>query len=156
MERTFYHYSQTRLRFLELVESLDAAALNKIPQGYGNNILWNFAHSFVTAQLLLYKNSGLEPILAATVIDAYRKGSRPSGQASAEEIQFLIQFAKEDLPKIEADFRAGKFAGFQPYTTSFGIQLHTAEDVISFLPVHEGIHFGYALSLRKLVLGQNN
>ena len=56
-------------RFLEEI-SLDD--LNKIPEGFSNNIIWNIAHVVVTQQLLVYKLSGLPMHVSEEMVAKYR------------------------------------------------------------------------------------
>ena len=48
--KIFHHY----------LKQYSLAQLNKIPEGFNNNIIWNIAHTVVTHQLLLYKMTGNE------------------------------------------------------------------------------------------------
>ncbi|WP_205896842.1 DinB family protein, partial [Pseudomonas viridiflava] len=52
---------------LDLVKDLSIEQLNKIPDGFNNNIIWNIAHLTAAQQNLCYTRSGLLP----TVTDKY-------------------------------------------------------------------------------------
>lgn len=151
MEKIFDVIRQTRTNFITLVQGLSLEQVNKIPAGFNNNIAWNFGHAIVTQQLIAYKVSGYEAKIGMDIIDKYRKGTKPEGDIDAAEWQLLMGYAKDTLDSLTADYEAGFFSHFTPYTTSYGVQLNTIEDVLTFLPVHEALHYGYAMAQKKLV-----
>ncbi len=143
--------NQTRQNFLNLIQDLSVEQLNKIPDGHKNNIIWNFGHVVVTQQILCYKLSGLAMYLDNEIIDKYRKGSNPSNQVTEEEIDMLKKAALELVEQTKLDYIEGKFKNFEKYPTSYGIELTHIEEAVSFNNTHEGLHFGIAMSLKKLV-----
>ena len=44
-------------------EKCSLEELNKIPEGFNNNVIWNIAHVVVTQQLLVYDMSGLPMLI---------------------------------------------------------------------------------------------
>jgi len=42
-----------------MIEDFSLEELNKIPEGFNNNIIWNIAHVIATQQALVYGLSGL-------------------------------------------------------------------------------------------------
>lgn len=151
MEKQFDIIQQTRSNFYELVKGLSLEQVNKVPAGYNNNIAWNFGHIIVTQQLIAYKVSGYEAKIGMELIDKYRKGTKPEGDIDAAEWEQLLGLAHNTLDSLKADYNNGFFTNFTPYTTSYGVQLDSIEDVLQFLPVHEGLHYGYAMAQKKLV-----
>lgn len=143
--------AQTRKNFLNLIEGLSKEQLNKIPDGHKNNIIWNFGHVVVTQQILCYKLSELPMNLHSSIIDKYRKGSSPTENVSSDEIEMLKKAALELVEQTRLDYIEGKFKQFEKYPTSYGIELNHIEEALSFNNTHEGLHFGVAMSLKKLV-----
>lgn len=141
----------TRSNFLRLLETLNLEQLNKIPAGFNNNIIWNFGHIISSQQSLCYTLSGLTPKIDHALVMKYKKGSTPEQYVEQEEIRELKLLLMSTIEETEKDFKTGAFKDFKPYTTSMGITLNSIEDVIRFIPVHDGIHFGYAMAMRKLV-----
>ncbi len=142
---------QTRQNFTGLLSDLSTEAVNYIPDGFNNNIVWNYAHCIVTQQLLTYGRAGLELTLPKQMVDAFRKGSRPVRVYTKADIEHFKQLAVATLDQFEADYQAGKFQTYEAYETSYGLTLPSLEQAIAFNNVHEGLHFGYAMSLRKVV-----
>ena len=140
---------QTRANFLSLMNGMSEEQLNHIPAGFNNNIIWNFAHIIVTQQLLTYGLSKLPLSLDSESVDAFRKGSSPVRIYTAGEIKQFKELAGSTLDQFERDMKEGKFQTFRFYPTSFGIELKSLEDAIAFNNVHEALHLGYAMSLKR-------
>lgn len=151
MEKTFSILKQTRSNFLALVEGLSLEQLNRIPDGCSNNIAWNFGHIIVTQQLLCYTVPGFEAKIPQELIDRYRKGTKPEGAIDAAELEQLKQLLTSMLDALVKDYNNGFFTSYKTYMSSYGVELNSIEDAIQFLTVHEGLHLGYAMALRKLV-----
>ena len=47
--------------------------LNKVPEGFSNNIIWNIAHVIVTQQLLVYRNSDLPMFVSDNMVETIKK-----------------------------------------------------------------------------------
>lgn len=142
---------QTRKNFLAILETLSIEQLNHIPEGYSNNILWNYAHIIVTQQLLTYGLSQLPLTLDADMVSAFRKGSKPESAYSETALENFKALAVTTLDQFEADRAAGKFTAFKTYPTSFGIRLHSLEEAVAFNNVHEALHLGVVMNMRRLV-----
>ncbi len=147
-----YHFEilkVTRNNVLEAIKGLSLNELNTIPQGFNNNIIWNVAHIVVTQQLLCYKFSGLEMVLDANFIAKYMKGSFPTDDALEEDLNYIVKQLKELSVKIERDYYNKIFEKYNSYTTSYNITLNDIEQAIQFNNIHEGLHFGYIMALKK-------
>ena len=135
-----------------LMERLTPEQLNKIPDGYNNNILWNIGHSIATQQLLVYGLSGEDIQIPKHIIDLYKKGTKPEKPASLEEIEEIKQLLFSTINQLEKDYSEGVFKTFKTYTLSTsGGTLHKVEDAIAFNNFHEGLHLGYAMALVKAI-----
>jgi hypothetical protein len=151
MEKYFDILRHSRTNFLSLVQELSLDALNKISDGFNNNIVWNLGHIIVSQQLLCYKLSHLEPKIDTAYILRYRKGSKPESYVGQEEVERLKQDAVLTIEELVADYKQGLFREYTPYETSYGVALATVEDAITFVSVHDGLHLGYAMALKRLV-----
>ena len=89
MTRHFDFLKATRANLLKATADLSIGELNQIPNGFNNNIAWNMAHCLVTQYLLCYGLSGQVIPLDKEIIDLYRKGSKPNGPMSAEDLAFF-------------------------------------------------------------------
>lgn len=143
----------TRTNFLNLLNEFSLEQINQIPQGFSNNLIWNFGHLVVTQQLLCYKLSGNEMYISDEIINKYRKGTKPESAATKEEVEELKKLAFELIEKFEKDYSENKamFEAYTEYPTSYNYVLRNIEDAIDFNTTHEGVHYGYALALRKAI-----
>ena len=136
---------------LKVIEGLTIDQLNKIPEGFNNNIVWNIAHLVVTQQLLCYKLSGLKCNVSDEMINEFQKGAKPSYKVTTEEFEKIKnQFLK--LPDVfDEDVSKNIFQNYYEYKTSADVTLKNIEDATIFNLFHEGIHLGVILQLKKLV-----
>ncbi len=143
--------TKTRVLYVKFLTEIPIEKLVEIPAGFNNNIWWNAAHVAVTQQLLVYKLSGLEPHLSEAFINAYRKGSVPDTNyvPTQEEVDRLKASLIELIARTKADLGLGVFKAYQPYLTSAGVTLNNVTDAMTFNLVHEGMHIGSILALKK-------
>ncbi len=141
----------TRTNFLNLLNEFSLEQINQIPEGFSNNLIWNFGHLVVTQQLLCYKLSGNEMYISDEIVNKYRKGTKPEADATQAEVDELKKLAFDLVDKLEKDYTENKamFNSYSEYPTSYNYTLRNIEDTIIFNNVHEGVHYGYALALRK-------
>jgi hypothetical protein len=133
-----------------LLGGLSPEALNLVPEGFNNNLIWNAGHVIATHELLAYGLSGARTPSGRDFIHRYRKGTRPEGAVGEEEITRI----REELlagPDRASRFYAGADGEFKDYATSFGIHLSSLEDAIAFNNLHECLHLGTMMALRRLV-----
>lgn len=143
-----HQLADIRRLYDKLVVTTAPEDLFRIPDGFVNHIAWNAAHVVVTQQSLHYRLSGLDPHLSQDLIDRYKKGSGPdtSDEASFREV---MESLHQGPKLLAADYQAKKFENFTTYETSAGIKLSSIDDALQFNNIHEGIHIGYILALRK-------
>ncbi|SFD35608.1 DinB family protein [Flavobacterium phragmitis] len=151
MSSVFETQKTIREILLKILESHSLEQLNKIPQGFNNNIIWNVAHCVAAQQTLVYKLSGLPTMVSEEFVNKYRKGTKPEGDVSQAEVDEVKAFLLSTLEKTKNDFTSGLFVDYHEYTTSMGFTLSNVQDALDFNNYHEGIHTGMAMTLRKLV-----
>lgn len=139
----------TRQNILKAIDGLSLEALNTIPKGFNNNIIWNATHVVVTQQLLCYKLSGNKMRVSDEIVSAYKKGSTPTGPVSAEHVAQTIAWLSESIDWLEEDLDSEIFTAYKPYPTSFGFTLSSIEDAVTFNNVHEGMHLGWIGAIKK-------
>ena len=149
MKNHFQILKITRENIISSISNLSLDELNNVPEKFNNNIIWNIGHIVTTQQLLCYKLSAIEMYIDDDFINRYKKGSIVDFEVTQEELDYILdQLIK--LPSLLAsDYSAGKFKSYDPYTTSYKITLNTIEEAIQFNNVHEGLHFGYIMAMKK-------
>ncbi|WP_433814150.1 DinB family protein [Flavobacterium johnsoniae] len=151
MSSVFETQQTIREILLKILDNHSLEQLNKIPEGFNNNIIWNVAHCVAAQQTLVYKLSGLPTMVSEDFISKYRKGTKPEGNVSKEEVNEIRAFLLSTFEKTKNDFQSGLFVDYNEYTTSMGFTLKNVQDALDFNNYHEGIHTGIAMSLKKLV-----
>ena len=151
MKNHFEILKITRNNILNSIKGMNLTALNTIPEGFNNNVIWNVGHIVATQQLLCYKFSGLDMLLEADFITKYKKGTFPNGEAKAEELDYIVKQLEVLSANIESDYGVGIFKTYDTYTTSYNITLNNIEQAIQFNNVHEGLHLGYIMAMKKVI-----
>jgi len=142
---------KTRNYLLENISALSTDQLNKIPNGFSNNIIWNIAHIIAAQQGVCYRRAGLPVVVGDDFFEMYKPGSRPEREVTETEIAQIKQFLASTLERLELDYNKGLFKSYTPWTTRYGVDINTIEDAISFLLYHEGLHAGIIMAMKKLV-----
>jgi hypothetical protein len=151
MNQTLNVNTTSRNIIAKVLESHTVDQLNKIPEGFSNNLIWNIAHVVVTQQLLVYKLSGLPMMVSDEMIEKYKKGSKPEHNVTQAEVDEIKSLFFSTVEKTKEDYDNGIFKDYQEYPTSTGFVLKNVEDAIAFNNFHEGLHIGILMSLKKFI-----
>lgn len=152
LETTFEHNRITRQRMLDVIGERPFQELIKIPETHNNNLLWNFGHALVTQHLLSFGLCKMELQIPMEIVDRFRKGSSAKEQVFLEsDLIYFKENATKFIDLTEEYLANGKFENFAEYSTSYGVVLDSIETAIEFNNLHEGLHFGYMMALRKLI-----
>ena len=135
----------------QFLENHTLDQLNKIPEGFKNNLIWNIAHIVVTQQLLVYKFSGLPMLVSDELLQKYIKGTKPEHIATQAEVDEIMSLLSKTIDQTEQDYDNGIFKNYQEYPTSTGFVLKNVEDAMVFNNFHEGLHIGIMMGLRKFI-----
>ena len=141
----------TRQNTLDLINKYTYEQLTTIPKGFSNSMLWNFAHSIVAQQLLIYALSGNKMLLTDDIIDKFRKGGDGKEVLSKEEFNQLKKDYLTTVEQLEKDIEMLVNSEYKTYPTSYNITLNSAEEAINFSNAHEALHFGIIMAIGKLV-----
>lgn len=151
IDRQFELLKTTRQNALDATSQLSDDQLNFIPDGFNNNLIWNLGHMLITQQRLIYGLSYNEVKINQDLVNQYRIGTYPSGNTSSEDIQYIRNHIIQSIAVTKKDYLAGEFKSYKEYRTSYNITLNSIEDGIIFNNLHEAMHLGYILSLKKFV-----
>ena len=142
---------QSRRLTAKAVTGLSEEQLLLIPDGYRNNILWNLGHVAVTQQRLCYKNAGLDLYIPDDLCEGLKIGSSPADWKEPPDFELIMSYLSDLPDKLEGDCRSNRFDNYREYTTTTGVTMGDIDDAIIFNNIHEGIHLGIILCLRKAV-----
>jgi hypothetical protein len=151
MENTFRISTLSRNVFLKYLEEYTLEDLNKIPQGFSNNLIWNIGHVIVVQQMLVYKLSGLPMMIPDDLVAKYMRGTKPEGNVTQEEVEMLKTLLFTTLEKTQKDFQDNIFKNYKEFTTSVGYTVTNANDAMEFSNYHEGLHTGVMMQIEKFL-----
>lgn len=112
MSSVFETQQTIREILLKILDNHSLEQLNKIPEGFNNNIIWNVAHCVAAQQTLVYKLSGLPTMVSEDFILKYRKGTKPEEDVSEEEVNEIRAFLLSTFEKTKNDFQSGLFVDY--------------------------------------------
>lgn len=140
-----------RTFFLTLIEGLSIEQLNKIPAGFNNNIIWNMAHLIAAQQGLCYLRSNLQLAVDEKYFTLYKPGTKPAGFVDVEEVKTIKELFITSLDQFQTDYSNNLFLNYTPFVTRYGVAINTIDEVINFLPFHEGLHFGCVNAFNTII-----
>lgn len=151
METQFRTTHVSREVYSRFFKDYSLVQLNKVPQGFSNNLIWNIGHVIVSQQMLVYSATSNTPMVSQELINKYMRGTKPEADVTQEEADLIKSLLSEPVLKTEEDYRKGLFTTYSPRKTQLGFDLQTVEDAIIFNNYHEGVHLGIMMSIRKFV-----
>jgi hypothetical protein len=152
MNKAFDIILKPRIGLIKLIESLSIEQLNEIPPGFNNNIIWNAGHIIATQQGVCYKRAGLDLRIEESFFLAYKPESKPEKFIGKDEVENICGLLISTMEQLETDYNNNLFTNYTPWTTRYGVELSNIDQVINFLPFHEGLHFGTIGAMRRLVV----
>jgi len=132
-----------------MIENYSLEDLNKIPKGFNNNIIWNVAHTIAIQQSLVYKLSGLPPVILEDMITTFKKGTKPERDLSQAEVDQIKGLLFSTVEKTKEDYENKIFRNYHTYTVTTKNTITNVLEAIEFNNYHEGIHLGYILALKN-------
>lgn len=149
MTQIFKTLQQSRRNLINIVKGLSLDQINHIPEGFNNNVAWNFIHAVITAELLTYGRTDNEDKLMMALVNRFRKGTKPETDIDIKEWESFKERAMMSVDQIEKDYQNGLFANYSAYETSYGITLNNIGEALNFALVHDSLHLGYIMALKK-------
>ena len=141
----------TRTNVLATVNKFSYEQLTAIPAGFSNSILWNFTHSIVSQQSLIYGLSGNKMHLNESLISKFRKGTKGTEIVSSSEFEQLKKDYLTTVDQLERDVEILLNSEYNNYKTSYNVELKSVKNAITFSNAHEALHFGVIMAISKLV-----
>ena len=151
MTQAIHNIKLTRTSLLNIIDGLTVEQLNKIPEGFNNNIIWNVAHLISAQQGICYVRAGLKYPVEEHIFKAYAVGTKPEAFVDDIEIAKIKELLLSTLDILAADFDQNIFFGYQEWTTRYGVMLSNIDEALKFLIFHEGLHFGYIMALKRVI-----
>lgn len=146
----------SRKKLLVYLDGLTIEQINTIPEGFNNNLAWHVGHLLASQQILCYRFSGNEPTIDDEIINGYKNGTKPESFIDADEFERLQAYLITTLDIMEEDIESNLFTGFKAFNTTFfeGLRFESFEEIITYLPVHESLHLGFCMALKRALIQQ--
>ncbi len=151
MSSVFETQKTIREILVKILDHHSLEQLNKIPDGFKNNLIWNIGHCIASQQILVYKLSGLPLQVSDELIAKYSKGTKPEADVLQEEVNEIRHLLTQTLFQTEQDYTNNVFKSYNQYTTSMGFDLKNVQDALDFVSYHEGIHTGIIMGIKKFI-----
>jgi len=151
MEKQFEILRKTRNFLLSIINELSIEEVNQVPEGFNNNLAWNFGHVIAAQQGVCYLRAGLPMLIDKEIFRKYKPESKPESPIGVAELNTLKSLLFSTIDDLEADYASTRFDAYAPWTTRYGVQIDTIDDAIKFLSFHDGLHTGYSMALRRAV-----
>ncbi|QNG59487.1 DinB family protein [Bacillus sp. PAMC26568] len=141
---------QTIMKHMEIVRGITESSLNRIPeeksdlipQGYNNNIRWNFGHIAYIQEKLVFELAGAKTGIPGYFKDFFSAGTKPAEwegtPPSFTEISEVLIDQKNRLHTFIPDHFHKELA--TPFTNRAGITFYTVGETFLFSFYHEGMH----------------
>jgi len=154
MDKRIEKIKKFRQFLLSQISDLTDEQLNRIPQGYNNNIIWNLAHLICAQQSICYMRANLPITIDDKYFAPYTTNTKPTGFIDGAEIERIKNLLIDSIDEFQRDFDNSIFEEYSPSPNIlkvYGIELTTIGDALEFILYHEGFHSGYIISLKRLV-----
>lgn len=151
MHQVFEITRLSRKIIAEYLVNYTLEQLNKVPEGFNNNLIWNIGHIVVVQQMLVYNLSGLPMMVSQEMVDKYKRGSKPEHHVSQAEVDEIRSLLFETINQTKADLNSKIFKTYTEFTTLSGFTMRNVEDALAFNYYHEAMHIGMMMSIRKFI-----
>ncbi len=151
MHQVFEITRLSRKIIAEYLEHYTLEQLNKVPEGFNNNLIWNIGHIVVVQQMLVYNLSGLPMMVSQEMVEKYKRGSKPEHLISQAEVDEIRSLLFETINQTKADLNSKIFKTYTEFTTLSGFTMRNVEDALAFNYYHEAMHIGMMMSIRKFI-----
>ena len=151
MQSTFEINLSSRNLLLQFLENHSLEQLNKIPEGFANNLIWNIGHILTVQQMLVYKLSGLPMMISDEMVETYKKGTKPEHNISQDEVNAIKKLLFSTLEQTKEDFANDIFLDYMEFTTGIGFKIKSAKDATEFNNYHEALHTGIMMQIKKFI-----
>lgn len=150
-EMLFQQVRFIRARTIAMLDATPNSIASEIPQGFKNNILWNFGHLYVSHELLLYSFLQEQHDVPQHYIDMFKMNTSPSDWTTEPPSLAELKEKLVDQPKRTIDKFIGRIneKGEKPFNLGPQYQFTTLGEIICFVNWHEGLHQGSINSLKR-------
>ena len=122
-----------------------------IPDGMESNILWHLGHLYHSHCGMLYGHCAAENPCPDAYADMFKGGTKPADWPDNVNVQEIVANFDGVINQLVQDYSAGAFANYEGWELAPGMNLETPEDALGFVAVHESVHHGNIIVMRRLL-----
>ncbi|WP_052345849.1 DinB family protein [Paucisalibacillus sp. EB02] len=143
-----------RYRTIAALDATSEAIADDIPNGFNNNLRWNFGHIIVSQENIITYFLGKKGSLPDSYRELFNRGTSPKDWNQEIPTLEQLRVALEKQYERMVALCSGKIAdeGENPLVLSSEYEFKTLGEAIGFTNFHESVHQGNINSL-KLALG---
>lgn len=152
-EMIFQQMKFIRDRTVAQLDATSEEIVHVIPKGFKNNLLWNFAHIFVSQDYLLYSFLNEKHQIPEHYIELFRMGTSPTNWTNEPPTLAEIRTYLIEQPDRIIETFSGRLheIGEKPFKLGPTVTFTTLGEVLGFANFHEGTHQGTINSMKRVL-----
>src|SRR5436190_2900616 len=107
MDAVIKAWKTSRKLCLDFFDKYSLDQLNKVPDKFNNNIIWNIGHIIAAQQSIVYKTSNLPINISDNFFDRYKPGTKPTDPVSQSEVDEIKSLLVSMIEQTEKDLAIG-------------------------------------------------
>ncbi|MDQ0218156.1 DinB family protein [Peribacillus cavernae] len=143
MEQLIFNHMETVRGITEqTIKRIPEEISDVIPEGFNNNIRWNFGHIAFTQEKLVFELLGEEMSIPKVYGQFFGSGTKPADwQETPTSFAEITETLTEQKTRIK-DFLPGRLHEklTAPFTNRSGVTFYTAGEIFLFSFYHEALH----------------
>ncbi|AGK53731.1 DinB family protein [Bacillus sp. 1NLA3E] len=143
MEKLIFNHMETVRGMTELLfQKIPEDIANEVPNGFNNNIRWNFGHIVFVQEKLVIERLGEEPKIPKDFVAFFGGGTKPTDwMDTPPTISEILTAMTEQRTRIK-DILSGRLNEplLNPFKTKAGFTFNTTGEILLFSIYHEALH----------------
>ncbi|TQR15526.1 DinB family protein [Psychrobacillus soli] len=147
------HMDTLRSITLKSIDKIPEELADVVPEGFNNNIRWNFGHIAFVQERLVYSVLGEKMGLPIEYEEFFSPGTKPADwNGNPPTLAEISSVLTEQTARIKA-FVPDRYSESlpTPFTNRMGISFYTLGETLLFSFYHEGMHMETIKRLYKTI-----
>ncbi|MFJ5768694.1 DinB family protein [Psychrobacillus sp. NPDC093180] len=143
MEQTILHHMETvRSITIKSINTIPEEITDIVPEGFNNNIRWNFGHIAFVQERLIYSVLGEKTSLPVEYEKFFGPGTKPADWKETPPTLMEISSVLAEQTERIKEFVPKRFSSKlpTPFTNRMGISFYTLGETLLFSFYHEAMH----------------
>lgn len=142
-------FNKVRSWSIEEAENLSEIIVNVQPEGFNNTIKWHLGHIITETEYFLFELTSLGVMLPNTYNDFFAPGTKPrEWKGEAPPLSELVSSLKSQEERVNEISEETLNHMLEKPMHGF----NTVEDSASFSVLHESLHLGQLLSMKRVIM----